>query len=352
MAYLTGRFSISVVLVLAAALSAACKKPPAQATAAAPLASAPAASSAPTTEAASPPRRSAAPVHVGVEMRNLLLHVSEGVVLDVRALDGEFVGQAPGEPPVFDDAASYTLRIRSADLALDAASLTNMMQQALAAHPSPLRDVHITFESGLLKAAGKLKKGVLVPFSMTAAVSVTPDGSMRLHATKLKAVGVPVKGLLDLLGLDMSSVMKMPAGSGMRADGDDLILDTAALLPPPRTEGRLRRVAVTGNRLTMSLVGPGSPPARPDTLPLPSARNYLYFFGGAVRFGKLSMTDADLQLIDADPRDPFDFFPLHYEKQLVAGYSRNTPRKGLQVFMPDYARAASNRVMLKPQRLP
>jgi len=54
------------------------------------------------------------------------------------------------------------------------------------------------------------------------------------------------------------------------------------------------------------------------------------------------MMDADLQLIDAEPRDPFDFFPAHYDAQLVAGYSRHTPRKGLQVFMPDYARVAAN----------
>jgi hypothetical protein len=60
------------------------------------------------------------------------------------------------------------------------------------------------------------------------------------------------------------------------------------------------------------------------------------------------MTDADMQLIDADPRDPFDFFPDHYDAQLVAGYSRNTPRKGLQVFMPDYARVAADGRKLKP----
>ena len=36
------------------------------------------------------------------------------------------------------------------------------------------------------------------------------------------------------------------------------------------------------------------------------------------------------------PQDPFEFFPARYEAQLLAGYSRNTPRKGLQVFMPDY----------------
>ena len=40
--------------------------------------------------------------------------------------------------------------------------------------------------------------------------------------------------------------MKMPPGSGIRADGDDLLIDTAAMLPPPRTEGRLKRVAIVG----------------------------------------------------------------------------------------------------------
>jgi hypothetical protein len=287
-------------------------------------------------------------IHCGIEMRNVALHVAEGVVLDVKSLDGEFVSRRKGNPPVFDDPESYTMRIRAADLAMDPASLTNLLQQALKAHPSPLRDVRVTIENGELHANGKLQKGVPVPFSMTANVSAAPDGAMRLHATKLKAVGVPVKGLLDLVGLQMDTLLKMPAGSGMRADGDDLLMDTAAILPPPRTEGKLNSVAVAGNRLTMHMVGPGAPPARPSTLPLPSARNYLYFFGGSIRFGKLTMSDADMQLIDADPRTPFDFFPARYEAQLVAGYSRNTPRKGLQVFMPDYSRVRGGGGSLKP----
>ncbi len=284
-------------------------------------------------------------------MRNVALHVSDGVVLEVRSLDGEFLSHSPVDPPIFDNPRSYTLRLRAADLAMDGASLTALLQLALATHPSPLREVRVTIENGELHAAGKLQKGLPVPFSMTAIVSAAPDGSMRLHATKLKAVGVPVKGLLDLLGLDMGTLMKMPPGSGMRADGDDLLMDTAAMLPPPQTEGRLQRATVAGNRLSMRMAGAASPPPRPATLPLPSARNYLYFFGGTIRFGKLTMTDADMQLIDADPSNPFDFFPAHYDDQLVAGYSRNTRRKGLQVFMPDYSRVRANGGMVKPPRL-
>jgi hypothetical protein len=117
------------------------------------------------------------PIHCGIEMRNVALHVAEGVVLDVRSLDREFVSRKTGEPPVFDDPESYTLRIRAADLAMDSTSLTNLLQQALKAHPSPLRDVRVTIENGDLHARGTLQKGVPVPFSMTATVSAAADGA-------------------------------------------------------------------------------------------------------------------------------------------------------------------------------
>ena len=48
------------------------------------------------------------------------------------------------------------------------------------------------------------------------------------------------------------------------------------------------------------------------------------------------MHEADLQLIDADPTDPFEFFPRRSDAQLVAGYSKNTPAQGLKTFMPDF----------------
>ena len=283
------------------------------------------------------------PVHCGIEMRNVLLHAADGVILNVRALDGEFVSRGAGQPPVFDDPRSYTVKLRGADLSMDVASLNALLRQALSTQPSPLKDVEIALEDGALKAKGKLQKGVPVPFSMTATVSASPDGAIRLHATKLKAVGVPVKGLLDLLGLDVASLMKMPPGSALRADGDDLLMDPTALLPPPRMEGKVKAVSVSGNRLVMQLTGAGAPPKRPATLPSPGSRNYLYFYGGSIRFGKLTMADADMQLIDNDQSTPFDFFPAHYEDQLVAGYSKNTRRKGLQVFMPDYGRLRKGR---------
>ena len=48
------------------------------------------------------------------------------------------------------------------------------------------------------------------------------------------------------------------------------------------------------------------------------------------------MTDTDLELVDEDPSDPFDFSIDHWNDQLVAGYSKNTPTRGLKAHMPDY----------------
>jgi len=300
------------------------------------------------------PVRAAGPARIrcGVEMRNVALRVTDDIVLQIRALDGEFVSRLRARPPIFDDPNSYTLRLQSAEIAIDGASLTNMLRDAMTAHPTQLRDVHIAIEGDHLHTSGKIQKGAAVPFTMEATVSVTPDGWMRLHATKLNAVGMPMKSILDLFALKVEDLMKLPAGSGMKAYGDDVLIDPTAVMPPPKTEGRLQSIAIAGNHLTMHMVGSGAPTGRPATLPLPTAKNYIYFYGGSIRFGKLTMSNADMQLIDADPRDPFDFSPPHYETQLVAGYSRNTPRKGLQVYMPDYGDVTRRgRAPLSPPRI-
>jgi hypothetical protein len=49
------------------------------------------------------------------------------------------------------------------------------------------------------------------------------------------------------------------------------------------------------------------------------------------------MHDADLQIVGDRP-GVFDFFQGQYQKQLIAGYSKNTPDKGLVAHMADYSR--------------
>ena len=82
----------------------------------------------------------------------------------------------------------------------------------------------------------------------------------------------------------------------------------------------------------------GSADNRPTLAPPDArARNYMYYRGGVLKFGKLTMEDTDLLLVDANQKNPFAFSPAEYNRQLVAGYSKNTPSHGLIVYMPDLA---------------
>src|SRR5512134_1075935 len=61
-----------------------------------------------------PPAR-APGAEVQTEMRNVHFRVDEAVVLEIRSLSGSLISTHPGETPVFDDKASFYLKIRSAE---------------------------------------------------------------------------------------------------------------------------------------------------------------------------------------------------------------------------------------------
>jgi len=54
------------------------------------------------------------------------------------------------------------------------------------------------------------------------------------------------------------------------------------------------------------------------------------------------MQDADLEIVGDRP-GVFDFFQLQYQKQLIAGSSKNTPANGLVAHMIDYSHLSSSR---------
>jgi hypothetical protein len=74
----------------------------------------------------------------------------------------------------------------------------------------------------------------------------------------------------------------------------------------------------------------------PDAAPAPGGANHLWFRGGTIRIGRMTQTDADLRIVDADPDDPFDFFPDRMNDQLAAGYAKMRADGGLTMFVPDF----------------
>jgi hypothetical protein len=282
---------------------------------------------------------------VQVRMENVNFHVGHGVELRVLHLTGRLVGATSGKVPTFDDVNSYVIEIDSARVSMTAGSLTNLMNNVLFADPSaPIKDMRVEIEGNELRQTGTLKKGVSLPFTMRASLDATPDGKLRLHPTSMKAAGIIPKGLLDFFGVHLNTLVKVGAESPLRVSGDDLLLDPERALPPPRIRGKLTRAWIADG-LVYQQFG-GEKPAHSITSPVAS-RNFMYYRGGTLRFGKLTMVDADLMLVDDDPKDPFDFSPAQYKSQLVAGYSKTTAEGGLVTHMPDLADIAKRRATPK-----
>jgi hypothetical protein len=272
--------------------------------------------------------------NVAVQMQHVDFHVDSSVILHIGYLRGELQPVSPDHSPYFDDKHSFVLGIDTARVALTPSGLSDLLNHYTFAYPgSPLRHLKITIEKGLIKQQGTLRG---ISFTMVGELTLTPDGELRLHPSSMKAVGVGVGGLMKLLGLHLEKLVKLKGARGVRIQKDDFFLSPAELLPPPLVKGHVGALEVTDSAITLGFQPQTGAAPRPLTVPQPKPENYMYYRGGVLRFGKLTMHDADLLIQDAEPEDPLDFFLDQYNAQLVAGYSKNTPDYGLVVTMPDY----------------
>jgi hypothetical protein len=196
---------------------------------------------------------------------------------------------------------------------------------------APIKDITVESRNNQLLIKGKLHQKGDVPFETTGTLSLEGDGRIRLHTEHLKAAHAPVKGLLDLLGLDISRMINNKKIQGVSADKDDLILNPEEILPPPGIKGKVIEVRVQGNDIVQAFGAPQT-----SNFAAKQSGNYMAYRDGSLRFGKLTMDDTDLVLIDMDPGDPFDFYLDHYKEQLAAGYTKTTLELGLRVYARDY----------------
>jgi len=274
-----------------------------------------------------------------MEMRNVDLHIDQQNAMRVRSLRGQVLTKA-GAIAWLDDPASFRIRATSGVVALDGNAISALMNHVAFNYPgAPITNLRVSIENGSLVQRGTLHKGVALPFQMWSVPVLEPDGRLRLHPDKLKILGVNGLALMHALGLHLDKMMDLAKARGVSVKGDDLYLDPLEIIPPPVVEGKLRSVRVEGAFLVQEFA------RTPDDTIFGSfvvadsgARNFVYFRGGSLRFGRLTMTDTDLLIHDADERDPLDLYFAEYNRQLVAGHSGNLPNLGLRAWMVDYGK--------------
>ncbi|MBV9071062.1 MAG: hypothetical protein JO231_20270 [Acidobacteria bacterium] len=267
-------------------------------------------------------------------MRNVWFHIDDDLYLDIHSMRGELVSNTPGTPLNFDNKLSFVMKVDTATIGLNGASLDVLMNRYIFGYPNPpLRNLHAEMAGKQLKQSGIIHKVVDIPFTMFADVSVS-NGLLRIHPTKLEICGINGLGLLKAVGMTLQKMLTLPKERGVSAEGNDLLIDPNRALPPPKVELHAVSARIEGDELVQVFDAGRHLPEL--GLPHPEEKNTMLFHGGTLRMGKLLMVDANMQVADTDPSDPFDFVIDRYNEQLVAGFTRNQPDYGLLVYMRDF----------------
>ena len=270
---------------------------------------------------------------VYIEAQNMSFSVIDDVTLTVKRMNG-FLIPRPGKVVSLDDRKSFTMQIVNAKTYLSAENMSLLLNAYILPHAkTSIHDVTVHFEDQMLVVNGSVKKGLDVPFEGKGTLSVTPDGGLKLHFTDVKAAGVLKKGLLDALGITLASVAQPQHQPSFQIQGDDVIISVDRLFPPPHVGGKLTSVEIDGDQL-VEIFGQPNPVLKPVPV---AADRYVYFQGGTLAYGKLTMKDADLEMVDKDKTEVFDFSLDHYREQVEAGYSKSLPNLGVVLYVADYS---------------
>ncbi|HET8649892.1 MAG TPA: hypothetical protein VFL95_07620, partial [Gemmatimonadales bacterium] len=258
---------------------------------------------------------------VVTRMRRIHFRLDPILALDIAELSGVMRPRHRGDAVNFDDPKSFVLHLAEAVVVVDTTGLARIMNRyAFPSDDPPLSNLHLAAHDSLLEVRGFLHHGVGIPFTIKATVAVTGGGLIRLHPVDVNVGALDVDWFMNLFGITLQQVVDAHKAVGLTIDGNDLVLDPTAPLPPPAIVGRLASVSVVEAGLKLRFLD-SALLARISPLPRPPREvpNYMFFRHGLLHFGKLFMPSADMEVVDSAPAGAFDFYLNQYQRQLEAG---------------------------------
>lgn len=300
----------------------------------------PAPGDAPRSRASLPPQPPAI-VPTTVYAHNLLLRKGEHFRIYVRWIRGKLLRTQPEVTPSFDAPQSFVLQIDKGIVSVQLKDLADFLNAGTGTGSS-LKNIRLQGSGSELELHGILHKLVPLPVKVKGNLTPLPDGRVQFHLLDISMLKLPVKGLLGAFHVDLSDLVASPRVPGVEIAGNDIRFNTETLLPPPHIHGQLTDVVISPSNLKI-IYGHASD----EEGQLARWHNFLRFTGGTLRFGKLSMSDVDLTMIDATPQPWFDLDLVNYQAQLVNGYTRVTAQSGLELYMPDLEQVKQKKMVTR-----
>jgi hypothetical protein len=268
-----------------------------------------------------------------IEIQNVLFRYSPELAVLIVRLRGTIIPSGGHPVATFNDPTSFSIGVQAAEIRVSAKQLAALMNTRVTRSPkAQVKDLRIAVSGEQLVIDGTMKKGLHVPFHAVADVGLTDDNRIRINIHQVKVISVPMKGLLDALGLSMEGLISQKGLKGMSVDGDSFLIDPQTVFPAPQIQGRITGARVADDGIVVKFGG-GAPQMKTG-----EKGNYIALRGGEIEYGRDEMFDSDLTLTDSTPNDPLEFYLGQYWRQMVAGSIKVTPTKALRVRIPDYSK--------------
>lgn len=146
------------------------------------------------------------------------------------------------------------LKIKRAEIEVSTAELNKQFKSILAlSNEQRLREpVLSTLDGHVLQLTGKVKPVSFAPeilFKVTGDLTVRPGNVLRFSPTDIRVVGIPFKGLMDLIGLELANLAKFKDRWGRVVQaGNDIDLVIEKFTQDAVIEGQMKEVktAISG----------------------------------------------------------------------------------------------------------
>lgn len=143
-------------------------------------------------------------------------------------------------------------QIEQGRVTVTSASLDKLVQARIRPKDSSISDLKIEIKEGKAILTGKMKK--FIPFRVEGPVSGSGE-SLRVQAKTVKAAGIPMKGLLDMIGVELSGMMGDNTVTGVTVRDNTLFFRLEAF---GNLRGYVQSARVASNVLVVDFVKPAA----------------------------------------------------------------------------------------------
>ena len=262
---------------------------------------------------------------VNLYAKNINFDVVDRIGFHIEELAATLVAKNTGEPVSFDDVESFTINIHHGKVLVSPEVLTLLFNKHILDYsPRPLNKLTISTEDNYLRAEGGLRLWSTLPGNdwlpakLGGTVTLSEDNKIIYNIDEVKALGIPLAGLLKLLHVKLPWLLSLDR-EGAQLGSYELALDHRSVFPPPALAGNLSDVSVSpaGLHLTFS----DNPDVQFDRAPV-NKDSFLWIQSGDPKLYGIVALNAQVAIVSESVTTPLRFNLYNYRQQVAEGTIR------------------------------